>query len=154
MPALARIAEFFLNTARKTHFYWLIVKGILNFILIFLWFFIFLVLLFCLQFGASWWFLLNISVFSVFFQSKIALELKKHKNVFFMFPGIKIRGRLTKNNDFFRISCHLLPANERFSKSGLHLFALLSGRENHQKTQNFHFFDFWCFWIFWTKSGC
>ena len=59
-----------------------------------------------------------------------------------MFTGIKIRGRLTKNNDFFRILCHLLPANRSFSKSGLHLFALLSGRENHQKTQNFHFFDF------------
>ena len=33
-----------------------------------------------------------------------------------MFPGIKIRGRLTKNNDFFRISCHLLPANKLFQK--------------------------------------
>ena len=59
-----------------------------------------------------------------------------------MFPGIKIRGRLTKNNDFPRISCHLLPANTCFSKSDLYLFALLSARENHQKTQKFHLFDF------------
>ena len=69
-----------------------------------------------------------------------------------MFPGIKIRGRLTKNNDFFRISCHLLPANKRFSKSGLHLFALLSGRENHQKTRNFHFFDFLKFFEYFERN--
>ena len=98
--------------------------------------------LFCLQFGCISYFLLNFDDFSMFFQSKIALESKKHKNVFFMFPRIKIHGRLTKNHELFWISCHLLPVSKRFSKRDIYLISLLSGRENHQKTQNFHFFDF------------
>ena len=59
-----------------------------------------------------------------------------------MFSGIGILGRLTKKHKHFWISCHLLPLNECFSKNDLHLIALLSGRENHQKTQNYHFLIF------------
>ena len=59
-----------------------------------------------------------------------------------MFSGIGILGRLTKKHKHFWISCHLLPLNECFSKNDLHLIALLSGRENHQKTQNYHGLDF------------
>ena len=59
-----------------------------------------------------------------------------------MFSGIGILGRLTKKHEIFWISCHLLPANECFPKNDLHLIALLSARENHQKTQNSHFLYF------------
>ena len=59
-----------------------------------------------------------------------------------MFSGIGILGRLTKKHKHFWISCHLLPLNECFSKNDLHLIALLSGRENHKKTQNCHFLIF------------
>ena len=96
--------------------------------------------------------LLGFTVFSCFFNIVINailqykfLELKKVKNVFLMFSRIRVDGRLTENHELFWISCHLLPANNYFSKSDLHLIALLSGRQIHQKTQNFHFFDFFDF---------
>ena len=92
-------------------------------------------------------------------QSIIALEIKaikKIKNVFFMFSGIGILGRLTKKHKHFWISCHLLPLNECFSKNDLHLIALLSARENHKKTRKFNFLIFFkvFFLSFWVKSAC
>ena len=50
-----------------------------------------------------------------------------------MFSGIGILGRLTKKHEYFLISCHLLLLTEYFSKNDLHLSALFSARENHNK---------------------
>ena len=73
------------------------------------------------------------------------LETEKVKNAFLVFSRIRVDGRLTENHELFWISCHLLPANNYFSKSDLHLIALLSGRQIHQKTQDSHFLDFFGF---------
>ena len=81
-------------------------------------------------------------MFFSIFSKQNCIRVEKHKIVFFVFPRIKIHGRLTKNHELFWNSCHLLPASKRFSKSDIYLISLLSGRGNHQKTQHFHFFWF------------
>ena len=60
--------------------------------------------------------------------------------MFFMFLGIRIHDRLTKNHEYFRFPRHFPPVSKQFQKSDLYLIALPSGRENHQKTKKVHFF--------------
>ena len=64
-----------------------------------------------------------------------------------MFSRIENHGRLTKNLVIFSNPCHSTVVNYSFSKTGFRIIPSLSGRQNHQKSQNFHFFGF--FWIFW-----
>ena len=76
-------------------------------------------------------FFIEFQCFSSVFSKQNCITVEKHKNTFFMFPRIKIHGRLTKNHELFWNSCHLLPVSKRFSKSDIYLISLLSGRENH-----------------------
>ena len=86
-----------------------------------------------------------ILVFLNIFSKQNCIGMKKMKNAFFMFSGIRIDGHLTKKLELLRISCHLVVVNRHSSQSDLYLIALSSGRENHQKNQKSHFFDFFGF---------
>ena len=58
----------------------------------------------------------------------------------FIFPGIRIHGRLAKIHELFQFSCHFPLLSKQFPKSDLYVMPVPSERENRQKTQNFHFF--------------
>ena len=138
----------FLLTDFKGHFY--IILDVRCFSSIFT----FLNTLLCLLFRYIWCFLLNFSVFSLLLLEQYRVtNFRREKMFFFVFSRIRIHGRLTKNHEWFRFSRHIPPASKQFSKSDLYLMPVPSERENHQKTQNFHFFEKnTFFWSLWEKT--
>ena len=93
--------------------------------------------------------LLGFHVFSCFFNIVINAILhykfkkqKKVKIMFSMFSRMNLTLHLTKYHDCSRILRHFWLANKGFPKMGLHIITSVSCRQNHQKSQNFHFLDF------------